>query len=126
MDNKIAELSNVLETNIVFSSREHKEFCIMTLSKCRYQDVYHSALCYCLGISKDTRNHADRIYDFKSGCIKPDCLHDGWQTGTSRKVVRLAFNLYTNGTPSVYEYDREEEQLTEYGHYTVEDIFCCS
>lgn len=34
----------------------------------------------------------------------------------------MAFNLYCNGTPSVYNY---EEQLKECQCYTVEDIFCC-
>ncbi len=33
--------------------------------KCRYQDVYHKALVYCLGINEDTRNHINEIYDYK-------------------------------------------------------------
>ena len=35
------------------------------------------------------------------------------------------FNLYNNGTPSVYDYDDSEEQLEECQRYTVEDLFCC-
>ena len=61
-------------------------------------DVYHKSLCYCLGISDDTRRNINRIYDFKTGCVKPECLHDGWQTSGSEKVVRMAFNLYCNGS----------------------------
>ena len=72
--------------------------------------MYHKALCYCLGISDDTRRNVDSIYDFKTGCVKTECLHEGWQTSGSMKVVRMAFNLYCNGTPSVDDYTKTEEQ----------------
>ena len=36
-----------------------------------------------------------------------------------------AFNLYCNGTPSVGDYEAEEDQLKECQYYTVEDLFCC-
>ena len=75
------------------------------LSKCRYQDVYHRALVYCLGIDRDTREHADSIYNFKSGCARTECLHEDWQTSGSVRIVRMAFNLYCNGTLSVYDYE---------------------
>ena len=61
----------------------------------------------------------------KSGYIKPECLHQGWQTNGSVKVVRLAFNLYTDGTPSVDDYKRKDEQINECREYSVSDIFCC-
>ena len=35
------------------------------LLKCRYQDVYHKTLEYCLGIDRDIRENANRIYDVK-------------------------------------------------------------
>lgn len=40
--------------------------------------------------------------------------------------MRLAFNLYCNGTPSVsdYEYDTEKA-LEESQEYSVEELFCC-
>ncbi|MDE6608778.1 MAG: hypothetical protein K2K54_13665 [Lachnospiraceae bacterium] len=103
------------------------QFYYTYLAKCRYQDVYHRALVYCLGIGRDTREHADSIYNFKSGCVRTDCLHEGWQTSGSVRIVRMAFNLYCNGTPSVYDYENEgvEEQLRECRCYTVEDLFCC-
>ena len=72
--------------------------------------MYHKALCYCLGISDDTRRNVDSIYDFKTGCVKTECLHEGWQTSGSMKVVRMAFNLYCNGTPSVDDYTKTGEQ----------------
>lgn len=72
--------------------------------------MYHKALCYCLGISVDTRRNINSIYDFKTGCVKTECLHEGWQTSGSMKVVRMAFNLYCNGTQSVDDYTKTEEQ----------------
>ena len=73
----------------------------------------------------DTRENAYRIYDFKTGNVKTECLHEGWQTSGSQRVVRMAFNLYCNGTPSVYDYEDAEEQLSECKLYSVEDLFCC-
>ena len=111
--------------NIIFNGSEHKEFFFKQLLKCRNVDEYHVALVYCPGIARDTRGHVDQIYDFKSGCIKPECLYEGWQTSGSARIVRMAFNLYCNGTPSVYNHEDAEEQIQECGKYTVEDLFCC-
>ena len=112
---------------IIFRNEAHKKFYMEYLPKCRYQDVYHRALVYCLRIDRDTREHADSIYNFKSGCVRTECLNEGWQTSGSVRIVRMAFNLYCNGTPSVYDYENEcvEEQLRECRCYTVEDLFCC-
>ena len=112
---------------IIFKNKEHEKFYKEYLQKCRYQDVYHMALVYCLGIDRDTRDHIKQIYDFKTGNVRPECLREGWQTSGSVKIVRMAFNLYCNGTPSVYNYDDSdmERQLHEMSCYTVEDLFCC-
>ena len=97
---------------IIFISDAHEKFYYEKLQEVRYQDVYHKALCYCLGINGDTRKNADRIYNFKTGSVKTKCLHEGWQTSGSLKVVRMAFNLYCNSTPSVWDYEDAEEQVT--------------
>lgn len=92
------------ERKIIFKNKEHEKFYNTYLSKCRYQDAYHKSLVYCLGLSEDTRRNVNRIYDFKTGFIKPECLQEGWQTSGSEKIVRIAFNLYTDGTPTTDEY----------------------
>ena len=112
--------------NIIFISDAHEKFYYEKLEEVRYQDVYHKALCYCLGISDDTRRNIKSIYDFKTGCVKTECLHEGWQTSGSVKVVRMAFNLYCNGTPSVDDYKDTEEQINECRQYSVEELFCCA
>ena len=50
--------------SIIFISEAHEKFYYEKLQEVRYQDVYHKALCYCLGISGDTRKNvykADRF-----------------------------------------------------------------
>lgn len=97
MNNTALGAENKKEQTINFISEAHEKFYYEKLKEVRYQDVYHKALCYCLGISDDTRRNVDSIYDFKTGCVKTECLHEGWQTSGSMKVVRMAFNLYCNG-----------------------------
>lgn len=62
------------ERKITFKNKEHEKFYNTYLSKCRYQDSYHKALVYCLGLSEDTRRNVNRIYDLETGFIKPGCL----------------------------------------------------
>ena len=52
----LGAVSNKKE-NIRFISEAHEK-----LKEVRYQDVYHKALCYCLGISDDTRRNINSIY----------------------------------------------------------------
>jgi len=111
---------------IYFISKAHEKFYYEKLQEVRCQDVYHKALCYCLGINDDTRRNVNRIYDFKTGYVKTECLQEGWQTSGSVRVVRMAFNLYCNGTPSVYDYQDTEEQVNECKEYSAEELFCCS
>ena len=120
-----AKAEQIAQT-VTFRNEKHKRFFLTYLPKCRYGDVYHAALVYCLGIDEDTRKNVNSIYDFKTGCVKTKCLHEGWQTSGSIKVVRMAFNLYCNGTPSVSDYEDTEEQVDECRRYTVDELFCCA
>ena len=111
--NSTALGASKLKDGIIFISEAHEKFYYEKLKEVRYQDEYHMALCYCLGINSDTRKHIDSIYSFETGCVRPECLQASWQTSGSMKVVRMAFNLYCNGTPSVDEDTTIEEQLYE-------------
>ncbi|MCD8397632.1 MAG: DUF6075 family protein [Lachnospiraceae bacterium] len=86
--------------DILFRDEEHELFCLQAMEKCRWIDGCHEALVYCLGIDQNTRNHVDRIYDFATGEVKPDCLREEWQTIRSMRVVRMAFNLYSREATS--------------------------
>lgn len=125
MSRTASDAGATIKENIIFINEAHEKFYYEKLKQVRYQDAYHKALVYCLGINDDTRRNIDRIYDFKTGCVKAESLHEGWQTSGSARVVRLAFNLYCNGTPSVYDYEDTEERLSECRQYTAEELFCC-
>ena len=57
---------------ITFKNKEHEKFYQKYLSKCRYQDVYHKALVYCLGIDRETRVSAGRLADQRQCKNYPD------------------------------------------------------
>ena len=101
MTNTALRAGNSNFRTITFKGKEHEKFYEEYLEKCRYQDVYHRALVYCLGIDRDTRENVNKIYNFKTGCVKTECLQEGWQTSGSLRIVRMAFNLYCNLTPAM-------------------------
>ena len=114
-----------MKCKVKFRDSDHLDFYLDCLPKCRYQDPYHSALVYCLGIDRGTREHIDRIYDFKTGYVRTECLHEGWQTSGSMRITRMAFNLYNNGMPSVSDVMTKDEMYEESERYTPADLFCC-
>lgn len=112
-------MKQVVLNGIRFASKEHEDFFLTNLERCRYKDVYHIALVYCLGISETTRQNVEEIYNFKTGSIITECLQRGWQTSGSIRIVRLAFNLYCNGTPSVDDMKSAEAKIAECEEYAV-------
>lgn len=110
---------------ICFVDRLHRKFYVDYLPLCSSQDVYHKALIYCIGISTETRYRINEIFDLKRNSIKTGCLNAGWQTGSTRKVIRLAYNLYCNGTPSSDDYQNLEDQIDECRQYAADKLFCC-
>ena len=111
---------------MIFFDEKHKQFYLSKQKEC-VNDVYTRALIYTLGMCETTRLRFDKIYDIKQREINLDQLWQPWQTGTSKKVTRLAFNLYTNTTPTAYSdtEDITEDNFNECKKYSVSDIFCC-
>ena len=114
------------EVQIAFNGKAHEDFFYRMLARCDNFDVYHQALAYCLGICEDVRRNIEQVFDFKTGCVNPDCLRHGWITSGSARVLRMAFNLYCNGTPSVEDMESTDEKLSECRSYAADDLFCCS
>lgn len=113
---------------MLFADKQHYEFYNETMKKVR-NDVYHEALVYTLGISETTRCNFNQIYDIKERTINTEQINKGWQTSSSLRITRLAFNLFTDGEPTAYTYDEKDNETTdikECGRYSVSDIFCCS
>ncbi|MGK9250221.1 DUF6075 family protein [Paenibacillus humicus] len=90
----------------IFKDIEHEQFyegnIRMTNS---HRDPYHKALFYLLGLTPDTRQHIRDLYDHSERCIRLEGLTQGWQTSSTMKLTRLAFNLF-NG----YSGDSEANQ----------------
>lgn len=109
-----------------FINEEHKLFYEQNILKCHASnDVYRRALFYCLGIDSNTRRHIKNLYDFSENFINPKGINCAWQTDSSRVVTRLAFNLYSNRTPTIANYDELDEagRLAECLCYSVHNIF---
>ncbi|GMQ56757.1 hypothetical protein AN1V17_11510 [Vallitalea sediminicola] len=77
-------------------------------------DPYRKAFFYLLGLTVETRQNISDLYDFNDNCIEFEGLDKPWQTGTTTRITRLAFNLY-NG------YFGEEFS----GKYTPYNLFDC-
>lgn len=80
-------------------------------------DVYRKAFAYLVAADEACRQHYDRVYNFTENCINRECLNDSWQTGTSLKTTRLAFNLFTG---SILWCDDDDKCLV-----TPAELFCC-
>ena len=106
---------------IRFADKQHEAFYLEQIQRLR-DDVYHRALIYTLGISPDTRKHFSGLYDPATRTIKRQAIRAPWQTGGSLKVTRLAFQLFTDSTPTAYDGDNRDFQ--ECFKYSVSDIFC--
>ena len=111
----------------MFESEEHYSFYIEKVRKLN-PDAYLKALIYAVGICPDTRRRWQSFYDEADRSIKPEVINEGWQTGTTYKITRLAYQLFTDGTPTAVTYDEKDnptEDFKECSRYSVSDIFCC-
>lgn len=91
----------------MFASKEHYEFFKQTCERLN-ADCYLKALIYTVGISEDTRSRWSSFYDEKERTIKPEVINSGWQTSGSVRITRLAFQLFTDSTPTAIEYDKDD------------------
>lgn len=105
-----------------FIDEEHKLFYEGKLKQIGKYDVYDKSMIYILSICSETRQHFKEIFDVENSEIKVECLNSAWQTSTSLKVCRLAFNLF-NGFK--YDSDEDIETHTVSKYYNVDEIFCC-
>ena len=96
-----------------FYDDEHKKF-YEEHTKEKNLDCYNKSLIYLLGLTKETRNNFDSLYNETTKQIELTGTKESWQTGVSLAITKLAFNLF-NGYCGLE--DREARQ------YTVENIF---
>lgn len=82
----------------MFRDEEHERFYYESLRKSNCTDAYHRAVFYMLGISWETRSHANELFDYSNDSIKPTGLIASWQTSSTIRISRLAFNLWNGRT----------------------------
>jgi len=82
---------------MIFNGKEHKEFFEKCVERTNMKnDTYHRAFFYALGICDETRKHINDIYDFNKMRMNFTVLFASWQTSTTRRICRLAFNMFNN------------------------------
>ena len=106
--------------SVVFRNSEHRQNYHDFLAKMRIKDCYHQSLAYLLTLDVVCVKHIDDLFDIQNDRIKPNALEYAWQTGTSKKTTRLAFNLWNS-----YCYDDCDTSVPS-TYYSVDYIFCCS
>ena len=104
--------------DIKFYSQDHEKAFYSVCKRMRGLDPYHFTLAYLLTLDNVTRGHIDDLFNFVDDSIKPEGINKAWQTGTSKKTTRLAFNLW-NGCSS----DGEDDTSPL---YTPAELFCTS
>ena len=115
---------------MIFKDDRHENAFYQILDRIQlsYSDPERTALAYLLALNEDCRSHINDLYDFEERVILPEGLDQDWQTHTSLKTTRLAFNLY-NG----YCYDGqtykgsdgyERDLPSEY--YSPVHLFACN
>jgi len=119
--------------NILFADPQHEEFYKGMIQRFtdrnggKAPDVYQEAMAYTLGLTGETRRNAGSLFNMKENGIEPAGLIEPWQTGTTKKVTRLAFNLWNGFTSKVERDETEEEgyriEETDPG-FAVDNIFC--
>ena len=115
---------------MIFKDNKHENAFYQILDKMQltYSDTERVALAYLLALNEDCCKHISDLYDFEEKIILVEGLDKAWQTHTSLKTARMAFNLY-NG----YCYDnktyigsdgQERDLPSEY--YSPVHLFACS
>ena len=82
--------------NMIFYDERHETSYNDICNRMKYLDCCHRSLAYLLALDVVLREHIEAVYDFQEDGIKRDGLLKAWQTSTSAKVTRLAFNLWNS------------------------------
>lgn len=112
-----------------FKDEYHETLFRVIMQKMSSKDEFYTPVAYLIALDSVCQNHVEEIFDFKRQCIKPECFKKPWQTSTSKKTTRLAFNLWNGANCSDGETytdkDGYERDLPS-RYYSVSAIFCCS
>ena len=124
----IEKIENENKKSEIFRDEKHKQLYSEICSRMNYLDCYHRSFAYLLSLDTVLREHIKDAYDFQEHCIKLEVLNKGFQTGTSLKTTRLAFNLWNGWSSDGKTYTDEDGYESELpsSYYTPEQIFNCA
>lgn len=105
---------------VLFYSEQHRNFYNRHVDG--GADPYYRALVYLLGMTAETRSNFSRCFDAEARMIRPAALEEGWQTGGTVRIVRMAFNLW-NGW--CYESEENAQEGRTSDAFTPDNLFCC-
>lgn len=112
---------------MIFYDERHETSYNDICSRMKYLDCYHRSLAYLLALDVVLREHIEAVYDFQEDGIKREGLHKAFQTGTSCKTTRLAFNLWNGCYDDGETYTNKDGYETELpsSYYNPDQIFNC-
>lgn len=112
-----------LEEKLKFYDEEHKLFYmgkVAELEKLNCNDNYYRALVYVLSMSPETRKNFRQIFNMKDGEINIDVLQENiWLENDSKKIIRLAFNLFNGCIYDSLKSAEDKEASLNYGINTI-------
>ena len=85
--------------DIIFYDDTHKaryEELIKAYSYNGKADSYRAALAYLIALTDETYKHRSRLYNEQERDIIPEGFIAAFQTGTTKRLTLLAFNLFTS------------------------------
>lgn len=100
------------ERKIRFKSNSHEAKYCEIIWQMKSKDVYHKAVAYLLSLDTNICDNEERLkacFDFEGDSICRKVLDEPWITGTDRRILTLAFNLWN-----------------ENNRADVSDVFCSS
>lgn len=113
---------------MTFIDTEHAAFFDKFCGEMKRSDEYHEAVAYLFALDRVCCEHIEDLFNFDEDCIVLEGLRKGWQTGTSMRTTRLAFNLWngccSDGETYTDKHGYEDELPSR--SYTPDEIFCCN
>lgn len=104
--------------DLLFRNKEHENNYYTVLNQMCNSDCYHQSVAYLLALDSTLKEHIQDVFDFNQDCIRRDALQKDWNTSSSRRSLRLAFNLWN----SCYFDNDIQDNTSEL--YSVSEIFC--
>ena len=107
----------------IFFDNGHKERFENAINKTGHaKDNFEYASCLYILTSDIMHEHINDCFDFKDNCIKPEALLQAWQTGSTYGLTCLAFNLFTETTPTPSGItDKQRKEMIE--RYSTARVF---